>query len=129
MLESTVDEATIYLKDYTPPVFGVERVDLNIDIYEEETYVTSTLVVKREHEGDLVLFGRKLKLLEITLNGRPLSCDDYHLDAESLRIDGHKIDDVATICTRVVIYPQNNSELEGLYVAGLSKQKNVCDAV
>lgn len=123
MLESTVDEATIYLKDYTPPVFGVERVDLNIDIYEEETYVTSTLVVKREHEGDLVLFGRKLKLLEITLNGRPLSFDDYHLDAESLRIDGHKIDDVATICTRVVIYPQNNSELEGLYVAGLGKQK------
>ncbi len=123
MFDDETDEATIYLKDYTPPVFGVESVDLNIEIYEEKTYVTSTLVVRREHEGDLVLFGRKLELVDITLNSQPLSKSDYQLDAESLLIHADKIGDVATICTRVVIYPQNNSELEGLYVAGADKQK------
>lgn len=112
------DVTTIYLKDYTPPAFDVQSVDLNIDIHDEKTYVDATLVVQRKHAGDLVLFGRQLQLVEVMLNGELLNDDDYQLDEESLTIVGEKIDDGATICTRVVIYPQNNSALEGLYVAG-----------
>lgn len=106
----------VYLKDYTPPVFCVKKVDLDIRLYEDHAIVDATLTMKRLHEGLLVLFGRKLELQAIELNGKVLSGGDYTLDEEQLII--HHAPDDAIVRTLVKIVPHTNTELEGLYQAG-----------
>lgn len=65
----------IYLKDYTPPVFSVNHIDLNIELFDgadkKHATVTANLDMTRNTAGDLVLFGRELQLESITLNGKP----------------------------------------------------------
>lgn len=110
----------IYLKDYTPPVFSVDNIDLVIQIFDDKTIVTSSLTMTRQLAGDLVLFGRKLELKDIWVDNQALSVDDYTLDDEQLVIGCDVIGDKnnVQIKTCVVIYPQNNTELEGLYASG-----------
>ena len=50
-------DTTVYLKNYQVPAFAVDAVDLNFDLYEEHTLVTSTLRLSRLHKGPLHLFG------------------------------------------------------------------------
>lgn len=113
-----------YLKDYTPPIYHVVRVDLDICVFDEHTNVHSRLVITKEHEGDLVLFGRQLQLLTLKLNDEILTDDHYHLDEECLIIDSKLIDSKVALGEPIVldstvcIYPQHNTSLEGLYVAG-----------
>ncbi|UNU73681.1 aminopeptidase N [Moraxella nasovis] len=106
----------IYLKDYTPPVFSVESIDLDISLFEQYATVKAKLKMVRQTAGDLVLFGRGLKLEQIKLNGTALTKDDYTLDDESLTIS--HAPDVACVETVVRITPQTNTTLEGLYQAG-----------
>lgn len=108
----------IYLKDYTAPVFTVNTIDLDIRIFDGETIVDSTLNVTRQSDGDLVLLGRKLELVSISLDGQTLTADDYSLDSEQLIIKGDKVGKTAIIKTSVKIHPEQNTELEGLYTAG-----------
>ncbi|WP_370688529.1 aminopeptidase N [Moraxella nasibovis] len=106
----------VYLKDYTPPVFTVEKIDLDIRLYEDHATVGSTLKMKRAYEGELVLLGRDLQLRSISVNGVALSSADYTLDEEQLII--HHAPDEALVETQVKISPQTNTALEGLYQAG-----------
>ena len=51
---------TIYLKDYTPPPFLIDTVDLHVDLDEEWTIVKSILNIRRnpaftKENKDLVL--------------------------------------------------------------------------
>ena len=109
---------TIYRKDYLPPAFFVESVELDFDLGEESTTVRSGLIIKRNKLPEaaglpLVLFGRELTLKSLHLDGRPLSSGDYSLDDEQLSIanlpDNFRLDIVTEI------RPQENSSLEGLY--------------
>lgn len=106
----------VYLKDYQPPTYQVESVSLNISIFANGTLVNSSLVMKRQQSGDLVLLGRDLELLEVCVNGQELSTDHYRLDRESLTILGAP--DQCVVETQVRIQPQHNTQLEGLYQAG-----------
>lgn len=109
----------IYLKDYTPPVFAVDKVDLTIRLFDDKTWVNSELVMTKKHEGELVLFGRKLALKQVAVNGASLSEDQYRLDDETLTLlVDCAVGETLTVATEVVIYPNSNSELEGLYLAG-----------
>ena len=76
----------IYLSDYTPPAYRVNNVYLNICLFDEYATIDSTLDMVREHDGDLVLLGRELELLQIWLNDKQLSDEEYVLDDESLTI-------------------------------------------
>ncbi|MBC9230610.1 aminopeptidase N [bacterium SPL81] len=109
-------DQTIYLKDYQKPAFLVESINLDIQVYDDHTIVDSTLVMKRQATGALVLLGRDLELKSIQLNGKLLTADQYELDAEQLKI----IDapDEVIIQTQVIIHPESNTQLEGLYKAG-----------
>ncbi len=107
---------TIYLKDYTPPSFEVLNVDLTIQVFDEQTLVHSKLTMQRQHQGDLVLFGRDLELLNISLNGAALGQNDYQLDAEQLMISNAP--DSCELNISVKIHPETNTQLEGLYQAG-----------
>ncbi|WP_436661305.1 aminopeptidase N [Acinetobacter sp. P1(2025)] len=109
-------DQTIYLKDYQKPSFLVESINLNIQVYDDHTIVDSTLVMKRQAAGALILLGRDLELKCIQLNGELLTADQYELDTEQLKITDAP--DEVIIQTQVIIHPESNTQLEGLYKAG-----------
>ena len=109
-------DQTVYLKDYQKPTFSVESIQLDIRVFAEQTLVTATLKMQRQTPGDLVLLGRDLELKSISINGKQLSESEYKLDAEQLSISDAP--DEAVVETEVVIHPETNTQLEGLYLAG-----------
>ncbi|MCO8102141.1 MULTISPECIES: aminopeptidase N [Acinetobacter] len=109
-------DQTIYLKDYQKPAFLVDSINLDIQVYADHTIVNTILEMQRQTEGDLVLLGRDLELKAIHLNGQQLTENDYQLDTEQLVIQ--HAPDRARIETQVVIHPESNTMLEGLYQAG-----------
>lgn len=109
-------DQTIYLKDYQKPSFLVESINLNIQVYDDHTIVDSTLVMKRQTAGELVLLGRDLELKSVQLNGQTLSAEQYHLDTEQLVITDAP--DQVILKIQVIIHPESNTQLEGLYKAG-----------
>lgn len=113
---SVQTDQTVYLKDYQKPVFLVDSVDLNIRVFDQQTLVDATLIMQRQTPGELVLLGRDLELKAVKLNGQLLNPEDYQLDSEQLVI--FNAPDQATVETQVVIHPESNTQLEGLYQAG-----------
>ncbi|USA45307.1 aminopeptidase N [Acinetobacter sp. C26M] len=109
-------DQTIYLKDYQKPAFLVESINLDIQVYDDHTIVDSTLVMKRQTTSALVLLGRDLELKSIQLNGQILSAAQYDLNDEQLLITDAP--DQVILQIQVVIHPESNTQLEGLYKAG-----------
>ncbi|SUD91113.1 aminopeptidase N [Psychrobacter phenylpyruvicus] len=116
--QTTVDDGIkkIYLKDYTPPSYSVEKVELDIKLFEDHATVDSVLTMKRQHPGDLVLLGQNMDLTAISINDKALAEGDYQLDESQLTIADAPDDAVVKISVRH--QPQKNTELEGLYIAG-----------
>ena len=108
-----MSEGTIYLKDYQPPVFGVQEVSLNVDLYDDHALVTNHMTIERHHPGELRLHGDELELMDIQLDHKPLAKDQYHLDKDDLVIPHCPDTCELTIVTR--IRPQDNTKLAGLY--------------
>jgi aminopeptidase N len=108
-----MSEKTIYLKDYQPPVFGVESLDLSFSLFDDHALVESRVLLKRHHPGALCLYGEELELIRIEMNDSPLSKDAYRLDDKALWIDNCPDEFRLTIVTR--IRPQDNTQLSGLY--------------
>ena len=100
-------DQTVYLKDYQKPSFLVDSVDLDIQVFDDKTYVTAKLVMQRQTAGDLVLLGRDLELKSIALNGQALAEDAYTLDTEQLVIANAP--DQVVIETQVLIHPETNT--------------------
>lgn len=108
---------TIYLKDYKPSPYKVRHVDLNFDIHEGYTVVTAKTEFHAEPHtrDDLFLYGEDLELLEIAIDGAPVS--GHAIDAKGLTIPcPHKESFTLLIKTR--IQPERNTRLEGLYQSG-----------
>ncbi len=101
---------TIHLKDYTPPAFRVETIELDVDIREDHALVRAKLDLRRNAPGPLVLDGDELELLEVKLNG---SEPPYVLTPERLTLES--VPDAFTLETLTRIVPQKNTKLEGLY--------------
>ena len=108
----------IYLKDYKPPKYSIESVDLVFDLYEEFTQVTNTMRFTKKDKStkDLVLDAIDLDLVEVHLNNLKLSETRYSYKKEKFTI--FNVPDKFTIKILNKIYPQNNTELEGLYKSG-----------
>ena len=108
-------DQTVYLKDYQKPSYLVDSIHLDIQVYDDHTLVKSKLMMQRQTAGDLVLLGRDLELKSITINGKVLTSDQYQLDTEQLIISDTP--DLAEINIEVLIHPESNTQLEGLYQA------------
>ena len=108
-------DQTVYLKDYQKPSYLVDSIDLDIQVYDDHTNVNAKLIMQRQSAGDLVLLGRDLELKSISINGKQLSESEYQLDTEQLVIANAP--DQITLETQVVIHPESNTQLEGLYQA------------
>ena len=111
---------TIYRKDYTPPPYLVDAIELHFDIDPERTVVRSRLQLRRNPAAaaaaaPLVLDGQELELLGIELDGKPLAIDRFRVDAESLTID--RIPERCELAVTTAIRPAANTALEGLYVS------------
>ncbi len=106
---------TIRRLDYTPPDFRVSHLGLDFDLEANATIVKAKLKLERTGPADapLVLDGRKLELISVTLDGRALKPDDYQVDAEHLTVPGVGKTAVLDIVTR--IDPAANTSLDGLY--------------
>lgn len=108
-------DQTVYLKDYQKPSFLVDSIHLDIQVYDEHSKVDAVLKLTRQTEGDLVLLGRDLELKSLVLNGQQLSQEQYVLDTEQLVI--RNAPNQIKLETSVIIHPESNTQLEGLYQA------------
>ncbi|MBT7152713.1 MAG: aminopeptidase N [Deltaproteobacteria bacterium] len=106
-----------YLKDYTPPDYLIETVDLTFDLYEDQCLVDSKLSCIRNEtvqgQTPFICMGRNLELKSIVLDGLLLSPDSYQVDDEHLTIPNVPERFILEIQTR--IEPHKNTSLEGLY--------------
>ncbi|HWM42364.1 MAG TPA: aminopeptidase N [Burkholderiales bacterium] len=100
----------IHLKDYAPPPFRVETVDLDVDIREDHALVRAKLAIRRNAAGPLVLDGDELELVSVALDGKPVR---HEVTAEKLTLPD--VPDAFTLETVSRIVPQKNTKLEGLY--------------
>ncbi|RYE39171.1 MAG: aminopeptidase N, partial [Sphingobacteriales bacterium] len=108
----------IYLKDYKVPDYLVDKTELNVDIYDGHTVVTSNLFLRVNpsaitHATQLTLQGTDLELISIALNGNSLDGNAYEFGEESLTIKNTPANFQLTTVTR--IKPEQNTSLEGLY--------------
>ena len=108
-------DQTVYLKDYQKPSFLVDSIHLDIQVYDEHSQVDAVLELTRQTDGDLVLLGRDLELKSVVLNGQQLSQEQYTLDPEQLVI--RNAPNQIKLETSVIIHPESNTQLEGLYQA------------
>ncbi|MFN2339504.1 MAG: aminopeptidase N [Gammaproteobacteria bacterium] len=109
---------TIHLRDYRPPAYRVETLDLHFELDPKRTRVRAILVVERtagDQDTPFHLNGHGLHTLSIHLDGEPLHADRYILDAERLDILAPPAR--FTLETVVEIEPDANTALEGLYVS------------
>ena len=112
-----VKPATVYLKDYRPPAYLVNRTELHVELFEDCAIVSSRLYLLRDasvaRDSSLLLDGEELELLSVAVDGIELEHSEYQLDDNSLRIQWVPEQCVVTCRTR--IRPQDNTTLSGLY--------------
>jgi aminopeptidase N len=111
---------TIYLKDYRPPDYRVETVNLEFELDETRTRVRSTLVVSRSHDRSrgflpFVLNGEDLILKRVKLDGQVLGEHDYKLEQDTLTL--LPVPDRFTLEIENEINPAANTKLMGLYLS------------
>ena len=109
---------TIHLKDYTPPAFLISTIELDVEIRGQDALVRARLAIVRnpdaaDQSAPLALNGDELSLQSIALDGRKLAAEEYSVDADRLTV--HKVPDTFKLETAVIIVPQKNTKLEGLY--------------
>jgi aminopeptidase N len=110
----------VLLSEYCVPNHLIDSLELDIDL--EVTGATVTARLKghrnpdsRQPDAPLYLDGQDQDLLEVVLDGRVLSADQYVLGAESLAISG--VGDVFDLTIRTRNNPAENTALEGLYLS------------
>ena len=107
----------VYLKDYQPPAYLINRTELHFELYEDHALVSSRLYMLRSGEVDcgstLELHGEELELLSVALDGVELSSDEYHSEPGKLLV--HDVPEQFILSCRTRIRPQDNTSLEGLF--------------
>jgi aminopeptidase N len=116
----TEEHRPILLKDYRPPDWLIEAVDLDVSLHPSATRVRSKLKVKPNAAGapaPLVLDGEDLKLVSLAIDGKPLPPENFVATPDRLTIaqppNRHFELEIETI-----IDPVGNTQLMGLYRAG-----------
>jgi aminopeptidase N len=111
----------IHQKDYTPPDYLIETVDLIFDLDVELTRVVSLLAVRSNYDRKggarpLVLDGEELILVSLTLDGVELPESAYRIKGGRLKILAPPEAFKLKVVTQV--NPKGNTALSGLYASG-----------
>jgi len=109
---------TIYLNDYTPPVFLISTVNLYFNLRDDKTIVTSNLNVKKNPAQNnaantIELVGSELTLLELKIDGSEFK--EYQLGADGNTLKIENLPDEFNLEVKTEIHPESNTALEGLY--------------
>ncbi|HEX4975201.1 MAG TPA: aminopeptidase N, partial [Pseudomonadales bacterium] len=110
----------IYLKDYRPPAFLIDKTELTFKLFEQHTEVFSRLTMRRNPVAERATLlhldgGDRLRLQSIALNGRTLQQHEFSLIDNNLELAVETDDFVLDIVTE--IQPHLNTRLEGLYLS------------
>ncbi|MFA9438846.1 aminopeptidase N [Uliginosibacterium sp. sgz301328] len=107
---------SIYLKNYTPPAYLIDTVDLDIAIHDGFARVSATLAVRRNPAGAggaLRLNGEELAPEYIGLDGIELDAGRWQYANDLLVV--HDVPEAFALKTVVRIEPDKNTQLSGLY--------------
>ena len=116
----TEEPRPIRLKDYRPPDWLIETVDLDVSLDPTATIVRAKLKLKPNTTGTpapLILDGDELKLRSLALDGKPLPSESFLATPERLTI-AQPPNRPFTLEIETVIDPSANTQLMGLYRAG-----------
>ena len=107
-----------YLKDYRPPAYLVEQVELHFDLQPQDTIVAADLLMRRnaDHGDDqaaLRLDGEDMELVSLSVNGTELSGSEFFVDQGGLSIAA--VPELFRLNIVTKIAPAGNTSLEGLY--------------
>jgi aminopeptidase N len=106
-----------YLHDYRPPAYRVTHTELSVDLDPAATRVKARLHLERHPDREaglpLTLDGEQLTLKAIAIDGQPLGDEEYTLSDTGLTV--HRVPERFHLDTEVVIAPEANTVLEGLY--------------
>jgi aminopeptidase N len=110
----------IHLKDYAPPAFLIEAVDLDIELFEDHARVRSRLEGSRnprsaDSNAALVLDGEELEFEWAKLDGRALAAGEYALAEAHFTVE--KVQARFVLETACRTTPRTNTKLTGLYAA------------
>ncbi len=112
----------VYLADYRPTDFVLERVDLTFDLHPTETKVEARLIFHRREGTDpnapLVLDGDELALSGLLLDQAELPTERYDAAPESLTVRELPESAPFELTITTVINPEANTQLMGLYRTG-----------
>ena len=108
----------IHRKDYTPPSYLVDCVDIGFDLERECTRVSMRMTIRRHPDAlqtTLVLHGEQLTLLQLRVDGKSLGRKAYRQTAHTLEIPN--LPESATLEIETTTNPLQNTTLSGLYVS------------
>jgi len=109
---------TIYRKDYTPPSYLVDTVELGFDLDPARTIVANRMTMRRNPDSaqrEIELYGDNLELVALRMNGNTLGDKDYRIEGSLLVIPNAPEEvtlEIETICV-----PEQNTTLSGLYTS------------
>ena len=109
---------TIYRKDYTPPSYFVDTVELGFDLDPAQTVVANRITLRHNPASksrDLVLHGEDIALVAIRMNGTALTPGQYLLGNNTLTI--RKAPEAFTLEIETTCIPEQNTTLSGLYTS------------
>jgi aminopeptidase N len=115
------------LADYTEPTYWTKKTDLNFDLFDDHTIVTSTLTLVKNlsrNENEVILDGDGQEVLFLALDGVELDPKNFLKDKE-LHLSLNAKQHLVTITTK--IYPHANKSFEGLYKSN-NKYFTQCEA-
>ncbi|MGB1141022.1 MAG: aminopeptidase N, partial [Halioglobus sp.] len=108
--------STVYLRDYRPAAYLINRTELHFTLHEDHALVRSRLHLLRDpatEDESLTLDGQDMELLSVSVDGETLREGAYKVGPETLVI--HAVPEQCVVETQVRIKPQENTSLEGLY--------------
>jgi len=109
---------TIYRKDYTPPSYLVDTVELGFDLDPARTIVANRMTMRRNPDSaqrEIELYGENMELVALRMNGKELGEKDYRIEGSLLTIPDTPEEvtlEIETICV-----PEQNTTLNGLYTS------------
>lgn len=112
----------VFLKDYQPPPYRVDKVDIGFDLSPGDTVVTTEQVIEPRqgnHGGALELDGApEVALRELKVNGEEVKKENFERTALGGLVVKQPPEGRFTLTTVVQIDPSSNLSLEGLYMSG-----------
>ena len=116
----TEESRPVRLKDYRPPDWLIDTVELDVSLDATATKVRAKLKLRPNSAGApaaLVLDGEELTLRSLLLDGNPLAAESFAVTPERLTI-AQPPNRAFELTIETLIDPTANTQLMGLYRAG-----------